>query len=128
MSDESYSEHYTEEGFWKKVKRFASKLGRKGLRAGFTLFYCLQDPETPTWAKGVIVGALGYFILPLDAIPDFIPGAGLTDDLGALMAALGTVSAYIKDEHKQRSKEQVERILGPDDGEEDDPDEPGLLS
>jgi len=130
MSEENYSEHYSEEGFWKKVKRFAAKLGRKGLETGFTLFYCLQDKDTPAWAKGVIVGALGYFILPLDAIPDLIPGVGFADDLGALAAALGTVAAYIKDEHKERAKEQVERLLGPEDeGEEGDGEnDPTLLT
>ncbi len=127
MIEGDYSEHYFEGGFWKKVRKFAARLGRKGLQTGLTLFYCLQDADTPAWAKGVIVGALGYFILPVDAIPDILPGLGLPDDLGALAAALGTVAAYIKDEHKQRAGEQVKRLLGPEEEDGDDGDHPQPL-
>ena len=72
----------------------------------------VADRDTPTWAKGVIVGALGYLILPTDMIPDMIPGVGYGDDWGALVAALGTVAAYIKDEHKIKAKSQLERLFG----------------
>ncbi len=77
-----------------------------------TLFYCLQDTDTPRWARGVIIGALGYLILPLDVIPDFLPGVGYGDDWAALVAALGTVAAYIKDEHKSRASAQMARLFG----------------
>ena len=66
-----------------------------------------------TWsAKGVIVGALGYLILPTDLIPDILPGAGYGDDWGAIVAALATVATYIKDEHKDKAGEQVKRLFG----------------
>lgn len=103
---------YSARGFWKKLRKYASRAGRKTLETALTLFYCLQDPDTPRWAKSVIIGALGYLILPMDLIPDFIPVVGLTDDLGALVAALGTVAAYIKDTHKMRASIQVARLLG----------------
>ena len=61
---------------------------------------------------GVINGALGYLVLPTDLIPDVIPGIGYGDDWGALVAALGTVSAYIKDEHKNKAAAQVARLFG----------------
>jgi uncharacterized membrane protein YkvA (DUF1232 family) len=86
--------------------------GRKTLLTALTLFYCLQDRDTPTWAKGVIIGALGYLVLPTDLVPDMIPGVGYGDDWGALVAALGTVAAYIKDEHKDKASIQVERLFG----------------
>ncbi len=60
----------------------------------------------------MIVGALGYLILPTDLIPDIIPGAGYGDDWGAIVAALATVTAYIKDEHKAKAEAQVTRLLG----------------
>jgi len=90
----------------------AASAGRKVLFSALVLFYCLKDADTPTWAKGVIIGALGYLILPSDLIPDIIPGAGYGDDWGAIVAALGTVAAYIKDEHKARAQTQVEKFLG----------------
>lgn len=103
---------YSAPRLWKTLSKAAATLGRKVVYTALILFYCLKDEDTPAWAKGVIVGALGYLILPLDLIPDIIPGAGYTDDWGALVAALGTVAAYIKDDHKTKASKQVERLLG----------------
>lgn len=103
---------YSAPRLWITLKKAALTAGRKTLLTALTLFYCLQDRDTPTWAKGVIVGALGYLILPADLIPDIIPGAGFGDDWGALVAALGTVAAYVKDEHKTKAAAQVQRLLG----------------
>jgi uncharacterized membrane protein YkvA (DUF1232 family) len=103
---------YSAPRFWNKLKKAALTTGRKLLLTALTLFYCLKDKDTPTWAKGVIIGALGYLVLPADAIPDIIPGIGYSDDWGALVAALGTVAAYIKDEHKAKAAEQMARLLG----------------
>lgn len=103
---------YSGERLWRTLKKVAAAAGRKTLLSALVLFYCLKDKDTPTWAKGVIVGALGYLILPADLIPDILPGAGYGDDWGAIVAALGTVAAYIKDEHKARAHAQVERLLG----------------
>lgn len=103
---------YSGPRLWKTLKKATLTAGRKTLLSALILFYCLQDKDTPTWAKGVIVGALGYLILPMDLIPDIIPGIGYGDDWGALVAALGTVAAYIKDEHKMKAHAQVERLFG----------------
>jgi uncharacterized membrane protein YkvA (DUF1232 family) len=61
------------------------------------LFYTLQKPTTPVWAKTVIIVALGYFIFPIDLIPDLVPG-GYTDDFSGLFGALITVSMFIDEE------------------------------
>ncbi len=103
---------YSAPRLWRTLRKAALSAGRKTLLTALTLFYCLQDHDTPTWAKGVIIGALGYLVLPMDLIPDLIPGAGYGDDWGALVAALGTVAAYIKDEHKVKAAAQVERLFG----------------
>ncbi len=103
---------YSAPRLWRTLKKVAVSAGRKTLLTALILFYCLQDRDTPTWAKGVIVGALGYLVLPTDLIPDLLPGAGYGDDWGALVAALGTVAAYIKDEHKTKATAQVDRLLG----------------
>ena len=78
--------------FWNKVKNFALKAGKEVIEKALWLYYAAQQPNTPAWARTVIYGALAYFVLPVDAVPDAIPVAGFTDDLGALAAALGTVS------------------------------------
>lgn len=62
-------------------------------------FYCATDRNTPTRAKGVLLAALGYFVLPIDIIPDFLVIAGFTDDVAVLAAALKMISAHITDEH-----------------------------
>jgi uncharacterized membrane protein YkvA (DUF1232 family) len=104
---------YSEQGFWRKLARSGGKAGIFVLEKALTLFYCLKDPETPAWAKGVIVAALGYFIFPLDAIPDIIPLAGYTDDLGTLAVAFTTVLAHIKSSHSDSAREQLQRLFGP---------------
>jgi len=80
------------------------------------LYYCFQDPATPAKARAIIIGALGYFILPLDAIPDFVPVIGFADDLAALAAALGAILAYLKPEHRVRAKLKL-REWFPETGE-----------
>jgi len=107
-----YSKEYSEESFWEKVKKYALKAGKEVIEKALMLYYCLQDKDTPKWAKGVIVAALGYFIFPMDAIPDFTPVVGYADDLGVLVAAFATVATYIKEEHKQKAKETLKTWFG----------------
>lgn len=102
---------YSGPALWRTLGRVAVAAGRETLTAALVLFYCLKDRDTPAWARGVIVGALGYLILPLDMVPDILPGAGFGDDWGTIVVALSTVAAYIKDEHKARARRQVERLL-----------------
>lgn len=94
------SQEFTEDSFWEKVKNFALAAGRELIEKALWLYYAAQRPETPMWAKGIIYSALVYFISPLDAVPDITPIVGYTDDLGAIAAAIATVSAYITSEVK----------------------------
>ena len=66
----------------------------------------------PAWAKAIIIGALAYFIMPLDAIPDAIPVAGYSDDLGALSAALAMVAMYITEDVKAQARSKMEEWFG----------------
>nr|WP_240335318.1 YkvA family protein [Paraliobacillus sediminis] len=106
------SEHYSDEKFWGKLKKFAKKAGSSVVYAVLLLYYTLQKPEVPTKAKAVIIGALGYFILPLDLIPDFVTGVGYTDDLGALGFALFQVAMYIDDSIKLKAKDKLTEWFG----------------
>ena len=98
--------------FWNKVKHFALKAGKEVIEKALWLYYAAQQPGTPAWARTVIYGALAYFVLPVDAVPDAIPVAGFTDDLGALAAALGTVSMYVTDQVKQMASEKMKGWFG----------------
>ncbi|AKD38886.1 hypothetical protein I926_07850 [Pasteurella multocida subsp. multocida OH4807] len=110
MSDsQKYENNYSDSGFWDKLTSYAKVAGQSVIEPALKMYYAAQDEDTPLWAKTIIYGALGYFILPVDAIPDIIPGAGYADDLGALAAALGTVAMHIKDEHVQKAKEKIKQ-------------------
>ncbi len=98
--------------FWDKVRHFALKAGREVIEKALWLYYAARQPQTPAWARTVIYGALAYFVLPVDAVPDAIPVAGFTDDLGALAAALGTVAMYVTDEVKTMAAEKMKAWFG----------------
>ena len=105
MKNNDYEKAYSEEDFWSKIKKYAKVAGENVLEPALKMYYAATDSDTPVWAKGIIFGALGYFISPIDAIPDTLPVVGYTDDLGVLVAALSAVASYIKEEHTFKAKE-----------------------
>lgn len=95
-------------GFWPKLaKVFASIPFAEDAVAAY---YCAFDRATPLRAKGVLLGALAYFVLPFDAIPDFLVGIGFTDDMAVLLAAISMIRAHLKPEHYDRARETLERL------------------
>jgi len=104
--------NFSEEKFWSKLMKYAKKAGSSVVYAVLLLYYTLQKPEIPKKVKVVIIGALGYFILPIDAIPDFAVGLGYTDDLGAIGFALIQVAMYIDQDVKQKAKEKLADWFG----------------
>lgn len=104
--------HYSEEKFWSKLKKFAKKAGSSVVYAVLLLYYTLQEPGVPMKAKAIIMGALGYFIFPLDLIPDVVVGVGYTDDLGALVVALVQVAMYINQDIKDKAKDKLKDWFG----------------
>jgi uncharacterized membrane protein YkvA (DUF1232 family) len=112
MSDNSFESQYTDQGFWEKAKTYAKSAGLDVMEAALKLYYSAIDKDTPTWAKTSIYAALGYFIAPLDAIADFVPVVGYSDDLGVLVAAAAAVVAHIKPEHQARAKKMIAQWFG----------------
>ena len=106
-----FERHYDEDSFWKKVKHVAAQVGRKVLYPALQLYFLLQSKDVPVKAKTLIIGALGYLILPADLVPDFIPALGFTDDLTALLVAIRAVGKHITPEIKQHAKEQTDKLL-----------------
>lgn len=78
------------------------------------LHYAAQNPRTPKWAKTAIYGALAYFLLPLDLVPDLLPVVGYTDDLWVLAAALATVTLYINDDVRAQAAQRLQAWFGPE--------------
>jgi len=107
-----YQGHYNENAFWKKMGRIAKKAGVKLVYYALLLYYVLSDPATPAKYRMIIMGALGYFILPTDVIPDLLPFAGLADDWAALIAAVSFVASAITPAVKERAKEQLRKWFG----------------
>lgn len=107
-----YKSNYSESGFWTKLKKFAKKAGLKVVYLALVLYYVAKSEATPLGAKGVIYGALGYFILPIDLIPDGIPVVGFSDDLAALSLAIVAVAANITPAIKAQAKAKLADWFG----------------
>jgi uncharacterized membrane protein YkvA (DUF1232 family) len=102
------NERTVRKGFWPKLARvlahvpFAEEL--------VAAYYCAFDRSTPLRAKGILLAALAYFVLPLDAVPDFILGLGFTDDLTVIVTAIAMIRSHMKPEHRDRARETLERL------------------
>src|SRR3954468_11677332 len=89
-------------GFWRKLKRFAARLPfTEDLLAAY---YCAFDRDTPLQVKAALLGALAYFVLPFDVIPDMMPLLGFADDAAFRATALRLVGSHIKPEHREAAK------------------------
>jgi uncharacterized membrane protein YkvA (DUF1232 family) len=109
---ESYQSNYSESGLWKKVKSIAKKAGIKTIYMVLLLHYVLKSPDVPLEDKAKIYGALGYFILPIDLIPDFIPAVGYSDDVAALAFALHAVWKNVTPEIKEQAQRKLREWFG----------------
>ena len=104
------NEQRVEEGFWPKMRRVAAKV--PFAKEALSVWYCAKDDDTPMAAKGMMLAALAYFVLPVDAIPDFIAGLGYTDDAAVFTALLAILGKNLKPKHKLAAKRDIERLRG----------------
>lgn len=111
IEQKKYNSYYSTKGFWTKITKHYKHAGIKIIELALSLYYSLRDSDTPNWAKSIIIGALGYFILPLDILPDFVPIVGFTDDIATITLALATVAIYIKDDHRVKAKQIVIKLF-----------------
>lgn len=95
-------------GFWDKVR---ATIGRVGfLEEAIAAFYCATDPRTPKWVKATLLGALAYFILPIDGVPDFLAALGYTDDLAVLLGAIRAVGGHVTQAHRARARDALAKL------------------
>ena len=85
-----------------KAKRLFARL--PFVRHVVAMVYAVRDPETPFWSKAILAGALMYFLMPLDLIPDFIAGVGFTDDAAVVATALKAVSTIMLPRHYEAAE------------------------
>lgn len=94
--------------FWRKMLRVSARVPfADDLLAAY---YCAFDRATPLKVKATLVGAIAYFILPTDAIPDVMPALGFTDDAAVLFAAIKIVSSHIRPEHREAAKNKLRTL------------------
>jgi len=97
-----------DQGFWPKLRRSLARIPFAD--EAIASYYAMRDPATPTYVKGLLAGALAYFVMPIDLIPDFIFGLGYTDDAAVLFGAIQTVRKHIQPSHRERAKEALDAL------------------
>jgi uncharacterized membrane protein YkvA (DUF1232 family) len=99
-----------ERRFWTKLRRVVAQIPfAEDLLAGY---YCAVDRATPTRVRAVLLGAVAYFVLPADAVPDLFVGIGFTDDAAVLAAALTAVGRHLQPRHRAQARASLERLAG----------------
>lgn len=99
-------------GFWPKMRRVAARV--PFAPEALSIFWCARDPDTPAAAKGMMLAALAYFVLPTDAIPDILAGIGFTDDAAVFAALLAVAGKNIKPKHRAAARAWLEKITAGD--------------
>ena len=105
-----YAKNYDEKKMWHKIKDFFFEAGINLVIKVLQLWYVLQKPEVPVHIKVAIMGAIAYFVMPVDLILDVLPG-GYQDDLMAVTLTLLAAEEYIDDEVRRRAREKVMEII-----------------
>ena len=105
---EQYQKNYDESSFWDKLKETAAKAGQIVIAKVLLLYYAIDSMSAGE--KALVIGALGYFILPLDLIPDFYPVVGFSDDLAALAFVFAKVGSHIGPDAKRKAREQMKKL------------------
>jgi uncharacterized membrane protein YkvA (DUF1232 family) len=96
--------------FWGKLKRVSRHL--PFVEDLLAAYYCAIDPATPKRVKLILLGALTYFVLPTDAMPDILPFLGFADDAAMLAAAIAQVAGAIDDSHRGKAREALQDSIG----------------
>jgi uncharacterized membrane protein YkvA (DUF1232 family) len=112
MKSAKYRKHYSDTSFWDKLKRYSKSAGMKVVYPALLLQYLMKSEAVPLKAKLILSAALGYFILPIDIIPDFAPLLGFTDDVGVLLLILRQMTVYITPEIRKQAREHVRKWFG----------------
>ena len=116
-----YEKDFSFEGLMSKIKETAKKAGLKAIYMALLLYYALESPTISTMDKAIIYGALGYFICPIDVVPDILPFIGLADDIAVLAWAFSRVKHNVTDLTREKAKTKLKIWFGDfDESEIDD--------
>lgn len=105
-----HKQHFSEKGFWKKISQVSGGLTQKLVYLALLLFNMLTDPAVSIKTKGLILSALGYFILPFDAIPDMFATIGYADDMAVMLLLLKNLDDYLTPENRKKTLKTMENF------------------
>ncbi|EPO0025683.1 YkvA family protein [Vibrio alginolyticus] len=100
-----------EKTFWRKMKGSVKKAGEEIAVMGIKSWLAMADSNTSARHKAILGGALAYFVLPTDMVPDVLAGVGFTDDMAALTLAANSVGNAITDEHEEQAREKLNSMV-----------------
>jgi uncharacterized membrane protein YkvA (DUF1232 family) len=95
-------------GFWKKMKAVSARI--PFAEDALAAYYCAFDRQTPLHVRATLWGALAYFILPFDVIPDYLPVIGFTDDAAVLATALRLVASHMRPDHREAARRALAKL------------------
>lgn len=98
-----------ERDFWQKLKATCRRI--PFIDDLIAVYYCAMDPATPLQVKAILFGALAYFVVPFDIVPDFVAIFGFGDDAAVLYAAVRAVLPHIKPTHRAQAKDALDKLL-----------------
>ena len=116
----SYQKDFSFNGLMSKIKETAKRAGLKAIYMALLLYYALESPTCTALDKAIIYGALGYFISPLDLVPDILPLVGLSDDIAVLAWAYSRIRHNVSDMTREKAKTKLKIWFGDFDEKEID--------
>lgn len=112
LSKFRHQKSLNEDGFLKKLIRFAARLGAPAVHQLYALYFLFKSPTTPKRAKMVILGALIYFFSPIDSIPDLLGPLGFTDDIAVIALVYNQMKTYLTEDIKAQARAATEKLFG----------------
>jgi len=107
-----YEKYFSESNLWEKIGKVGKTIGATILYPVLLLFNLFKSNDVNLKEKTMIIGTLGYFILPVDLLPDALVGVGYTDDIAALTATLTALASCLNADMQSASKQQLKNMLG----------------
>jgi uncharacterized membrane protein YkvA (DUF1232 family) len=109
MDVKKFEKHYSKDEFWRKLRELPDTAGDIAIRNAITLYVLLTEKGVPWWLKASILAALGYFVCPIDAIPDFLPG-GFVDDIVVMCAVVAEASSCVTTSVRLRVNDLLAKV------------------
>lgn len=97
--------------FLPRLRRIVTRAGHQTVYSALLMYHAYKRKETPFWARNIIIGALGYLLMPFDSVPDLTPILGYTDDMGVLSFGLVTIASYINDDIRIKARKGLFKLF-----------------